>query len=197
MKSSIRSYRSAENPCSNSRPTSSYMRRSSSSRADSGWSWYERTNGCPSCFLHPGTMSILFAATTNGVLYRRRMFRLSIVCGRNPSLTSMTRTARSASAPPRARKVEKATWPGVSMNRRPGMRNDRPLTRSPHISRIAARGTSVAPMCCVMPPASRPATPVPRIRSRRVVLPWSTCPRTDTMGWRMEAIADGPRIRRY
>src|SRR5438876_1186052 len=31
------------------------------------------------------------------------MFRLSIVCGRNPSLTSMTSTARSARAPPRAR----------------------------------------------------------------------------------------------
>src|SRR5438445_384432 len=117
------------------------------------------------------------------------MFRLSIVCGRNPSLTSITRTARSARAPPRARNVEKATWPGVSMKRRPGIRNDRPLTRSPHISRIAARGTSVAPMCWGMPPASRPATPVPRIRSRRVVLPWSTCARTDTIGLRMDAIA--------
>ena len=38
VKSATRSYRSAEKPCSNKRPTSSYMRLSSSSRVEGGWS---------------------------------------------------------------------------------------------------------------------------------------------------------------
>ena len=37
-------------------------------------------------------------------------------------------------------------------------------------------------MCWVMAPASPSAMVVPRILSRRVVLPWSTCPITQTMG---------------
>ncbi|ERH08799.1 MAG: hypothetical protein J07HX64_00548 [halophilic archaeon J07HX64] len=54
----------------------------------------------------PGTVSILFAATTNGVAVRRRMSIASYVCGWNPSVTSTTSTAISASAPPRERSVE-------------------------------------------------------------------------------------------
>ena len=38
VKSATRSYRSAEKPCSYKRPTSSYIRLSSSSRAETGWS---------------------------------------------------------------------------------------------------------------------------------------------------------------
>lgn len=37
-------------------------------------------------------------------------------------------------------------------------------------------GTENAPMCWVIPPASPVATEECRSESRRVVLPWSTCP---------------------
>ena len=162
-KSWILSYRSALNPCSKNLPTTAYIRRSSSSSTASFCSWIAAAKGTRSTFRQPGTMSTLFAATRNGVLYRFRMLIDSIVWGRNPSFTSTTRTARSARAPPRARRVVNATWPGVSMNSRPGILNDLPLTRSPQIARIASSGTSVAPMCCVIPPASRATTLVPRI----------------------------------
>ncbi len=44
--------------------------------------------------------------------------------------------------------------------------------------------TLYAPMCCVMPPASPPATFVMRMASSNVVLPWSTWPMMVTTGGR-------------
>ena len=58
------------------------------------------------------------------------------------------------------------------------------------IPRIASIGTRVAPMCCVIAPASLETTEDPRILSRREVLPWSTCPSTQTMGVRMPLAAN-------
>ena len=46
--------------------------------------------------------------------------------------------------------------------------------------------TEYAPMCWVMPPASRSATLESRMASSRVVLPWSTWPITVTTGAREE-----------
>jgi hypothetical protein len=118
--------------------------------------------------------SILFAATMNGVLFRLRIDKDSFVCGIKPSCTSTTTTPRSASAPPRARNVVKARWPGVSMNNKPGSVNSRSPISGSQVASIASSGTSVAPMCWVIPPASPEATVVPRIRSSTVVFPWST-----------------------
>ena len=44
-------------------------------------------------------------------------------------------------------------------------------------------------MCWVMPPASRAVTLVARMASSRLVLPWSTCPRTVTTGGRDRSFA--------
>ena len=54
----------------------------------------------------------------------------------------------------------------------------------PEIFLIDSSGISVAPIACVMPPASFAATALLLILSSKVVLPWSTCPRTQTIGWR-------------
>jgi hypothetical protein len=45
--------------------------------------------------------------------------------------------------------------------------------------------TSEAPIDWVIPPDSRAATEVFLIASRRVVLPWSTWPKTQTIGGRI------------
>ena len=58
------------------------------------------------------------------------------------------------------------------------------------IPRTASIGTSVAPMCCVIAPASPETTDDPRILSSSEVLPWSTCPSTQTMGVRMPPVAN-------
>ncbi len=65
----------------------------------------------------------MFMAIMKGVLNRLRMEMDSMVCGFSPSLMSMTSTARSASAPPLARRDVKDWCPGVSMNSRPGTLN--------------------------------------------------------------------------
>ena len=69
---------------------------------------------------------------------------------------------------PRERIPVNASWPGVSR-------------------KVTVRLFSVtvyAPMCCVIPPDSPEATSAWRIRSRRLVFPWSTCPRIVTTGGR-------------
>ena len=48
----------------------------------------------------------------------------------------------------------------------------------PIISVSVLAGIRLAPIHCVIWPGSRAATEVPLSRSRRVVFPWSTCPRT-------------------
>ena len=82
----------------------------------------------------------------------------STVCGITPSSAATTRIAMSVASAPRARIAVNASWPGVSM---------KVMTR-PFFS------TWYAPMCCVIPPASPATTLASRIRSRSVVLPWST-----------------------
>ena len=72
------------------------------------------------------------------------------------------------------------------MKRSPGTVKFLSLTSGPQMSYIAESGTSVAPMCWVMAPASLETTEVPLILSRMEVLPWSTWPSTLTIGWRMD-----------
>ena len=160
-----------------------YIFSSSPVFANPVWSGNDNMNGLPDCGFHPGTLSILFPATMNGVLNLFRISTASSVWGWNPSFTSTTRTARSASAPPRALRVVNALWPGVSMKRSPGTFVS-PLNIGPHTRFIISSGTSVAPICWVIRPASRSAIVVPLILSRSDVLPWSTCPITHTMGVR-------------
>ena len=92
----------------------------------------------------------------------------STVWGMTPSSAATTSTAISVTLAPRARIEVKASWPGVS----------RKTMRRP--SWMA----SLAPMRWVMPPRSPAATDDSRMRSRRLVLPWSTWPMTVTMGAR-------------
>ena len=56
------------------------------------------------------------------------------------------------------------------MNRRPGMLMGA-LPIVPLMVRIASMGTTVAPMCWVIAPASDETTDEPRIRSRSEVFP--------------------------
>ena len=125
----------------------------------------------------PWIRSILLAAMTNGVLASLRTRNDSIVCGLVPSMTSTTSMAMSAREPPRERRVENEWWPGVSMNRRPGESNVLSPSKGAHRALRMSAGTSVAPMCWVMPPASRSITDarasLPRLRmwSSSEVLP--------------------------
>ncbi|VVB84688.1 Uncharacterised protein [uncultured archaeon] len=139
--------------------------------------------GFPGWGFHPDNLSILFAASTNGVLNLLRISTASSVWGWNPSLISTTSTARSASAPPLARRVVNALCPGVSMKSNPGTFVS-PLNTFPQTLLTTSSGTSVAPICCVIRPASRSAIVVPLILSSSEVLPWSTCPITHTIGVR-------------
>ena len=69
--------------------------------------------------------------------------------------------------------LEKAAWPGVSRN-----------VMMPPLSGMV---TWKAPMCCVIPPASPAATLDFLKASKRLVLPWSTCPMIVTTGGRVIA----------
>ena len=76
--------------------------------------------------------------------------------------------ATSANEPPLVLRVENEWWPGVSINRSPGESNVFPPISGEHNSFNKSAGTSVAPMCCVIPPASLSITeaclPEPRER---------------------------------
>ena len=74
-------------------------------------------------------------------------------------MISTTNIAMSAAEPPLARKFVKTSCPGVSITRSPGILvsvfpslsyND------PQIFCIVSSGKKLAPMCCVIPPASLP-----------------------------------------
>ena len=71
---------------------------------------------------------------------------------------STTKTAMSETEPPRLRSEAKEWWPGVSINSNPGDLNAFPPNIAAHVSLSTSAGTSVAPMCWVMPPASRSMT---------------------------------------
>ena len=66
------------------------------------------------------------------------------------------------------------------MNNRPGDLKFFPPSMAAHVSFNTSAGTSVAPMCWVMPPASLSMTlawrwlPMERTMSSKLVLPWST-----------------------
>ncbi len=134
----------------------------------------------------PLTRSILFTARTKGTLASFRIPMLSSVWGITPSRMSTTRIARSAMLPPRFRSVKNASCPGVSIKSSPGI-----VTSKRNFSRILPErffttsvGTCVAPMACVIPPASFCAIAVCLILSSRLVFPASTCPKTVIIGWR-------------
>ncbi len=104
--------------------------------------------------LAPG-LSILLTATTIGTSAAFAWFIASIVCGITPSSAATTRTTTSVILAPLARIAVNASCPGVSIN----------VICLPFIF------TTEAPIACVIPPASRSATPVFLIASRSEVLP--------------------------
>ncbi len=114
-------------------------------------------------------LSILLMATMIGTPAAFAWSMASRVCGMTPSSAATTRMTMSVTLAPRARIRVNASWPGVS--RKTTLR--------------LLTWTWYAPMCCVMPPASRSATRVSRMPSSSVVLPWSTCPMTVTTGARV------------
>jgi len=125
---------------------------------------------------HPEMLSILFSAMTNGVLLIFRICRTSAVWGFIPSLMSITKIAMSAREPPLFRRFVNAAWPGVSMNKSPGI-----STGILNFSKVVwARssmfffGRVVNEIFCVIPPASLSWIEVPLILSRIDVFPWST-----------------------
>ena len=126
---------------------------------------------------------------TKGTLRSPSILRLSVVCGWKPLFASTTSTAMSAAEPPLDLRFVNTSCPGVSITSMPGIGlpvcdSSLPYRAGPHMFRMTSMGRKLAPMCCVMPPASLPCTPVPRMRSSSEVLPLSTWPRTATMGWR-------------
>lgn len=105
---------------------------------------------------HWNNRSTLFKATMKGVFLFFRSWIDSIVCGSRPCMISTTRMAKSHKEDPRLRRLLKDSWPGVSMISIPGMLSGA-FWNSFTIfvdSMMASAGTLVAPICCVMPPAS-------------------------------------------
>ena len=133
---------------------------------------------------YPCNKSILFAATMKGTLKPFRISIASKVWGCIPCIMSMTSTLMSAMLPPRFLRFVNASCPGVSMKSSPGISSWNPnfFIKSPETFSIISAGTSVAPMCCVIAPASFSAIAVPRMLSRNFVFPWSTWPSTVTIG---------------
>ena len=78
------------------------------------------------------------------------------------------------------------------MNNSPGLLKSFPPVIGAQVSLRILAGTSVAPICWVIPPASLSMTlaclslPSDLKWSRTLVLPWSTWPRTATIGWRCQ-----------
>mmetsp|Transcript_43723 Transcript_43723/g.135017 ORF Transcript_43723/g.135017 Transcript_43723/m.135017 type:complete len:640 (-) Transcript_43723:27-1946(-) len=142
-----------------------------------------------SCGTHSWRRSTLLRATMNGHLRSRRRRSDSFVCGSRPCMMSTTSTEMSQSDEPRLRRLVKDSWPGVSMTSRPGTRISTGSVWRARRSCVDASsdslGKNVAPICCVIPPASPPCTLVRRMRSSSEVLPVSTWPRTQQIGERM------------
>ena len=69
-------------------------------------------------------------------------------------MTSTTNIAISAKAPPLLLRLVNEWCPGVSMKRSPGLLKSFPPVIAEHVSFRIFAGTSVAPMCWVIPPAS-------------------------------------------
>lgn len=93
----------------------------------------------------------------------------------------------SATLPPLRLRFVNASCPGVSTISSPGISMPvLKLVRYGPISCLSvSTGKKLAPMCWVIPPASRACTLVFRSLSRSEVLPVSTWPKTHTIGWRV------------
>mmetsp|Transcript_24788 Transcript_24788/g.81078 ORF Transcript_24788/g.81078 Transcript_24788/m.81078 type:complete len:320 (+) Transcript_24788:2947-3906(+) len=140
-------------------------------------------NGAFGWATQPNMRSILLSAIMKGVLRRRSRSRLSSVCCSSPCMMSTTKMARSHRLDPRLRRLVKLSCPGVSMTSKPGTLSSKPsLSRSSVRCSIAESGMKVAPICCVMPPASPSCTLVRRMLSKIFVLPVSTWPRMQITG---------------
>ena len=113
-------------------------------------------------------LSILLTATMISTPAAFAWLIASMVCGITPSSAATTRIAISVEFAPRIRIAVNASWPGVSRN----------------VIFCPLMDTTDAPICWVIPPASRSVTRVERIASSRDVLPWSTWPITQTTGGR-------------
>lgn len=111
-----------------------------------------------------------------GVLFAFRICRTSAVCGLIPSFMSITKIAMSARDPPCFRMFVNAAWPGVSMNRRPGiskgMANLSKVVFA--LSSMFSFGRVVNEIFWVIPPASPSCIFVPLTLSSMLVFPWST-----------------------
>ena len=90
----------------------------------------------------------------------------------------------SATLPPLRLRFVNASCPGVSTISNPGI--SMPVLKlvryGPMSCLSVSTGKKLAPMCWVIPPASRACTLVFRSLSRSEVLPVSTCPNTHTIG---------------
>lgn len=135
-------------------------------------------------FFHSKHLSILFSAITNGVFLIRSNSSDSRVCFSRPCMRSMTRMAKSQRDEPLDLRLEKDSWPGVSMIKSPGMLvwTGKNFSHFLVSSLSLLPGKKVAPICWVMPPASPSWTLVFLILSSSVVLPVSTWPRMQQIG---------------
>ena len=128
----------------------------------------------------------------------------SMVWGSSPCIRSITRIAMSQSEEPRERRFVKDSWPGVSMTSRPGTLISKGSLSCMHCVCIisVSRGNCVAPICCVIPPASPSCTLVWRILSSSLVFPVSTWPMITAIGERRLSglrafLAASSRARRF
>ena len=107
----------------------------------------------------------LFRATMKGVLRSLKSRKDSRVCASRPCMISTTRMAILHSELPRDLRFVKDSCPGVSITRRPGILYscNPSLFKTAVFVLIASTGKYVAPICCVIPPASPSCTLVWRI----------------------------------
>lgn len=109
---------------------------------------------------HARRRCTLFKATMKGVLRSLRSRKDSRVCASNPCMISTTRIAILHRELPRDLRFVNDSCPGVSIMRRPGILYscDPFLFMTAVFILIASTGKYVAPICCVMPPASPSCT---------------------------------------
>lgn len=109
----------------------------------------------------------------NGAFLRRNRFIDSMVCGSNPCIKSITRIATSHNDDPLFLKLVNDSCPGVSITKSPGnfKSNGFFACMAFVCNARVSFGKCVAPICCVIPPASPSCTFVFLILSSSFVLP--------------------------
>jgi len=133
---------------------------------------------------HVFSLSILFRAMQKGVFLLLSKFIDSSVCYSRPCMMSTTRTAISQRLEPRDLRFVNDSWPGVSITKNPGISKSIG-SRSWMLFKCFCKfsyGKYVAPICCVIPPASFACTFVFLSLSRINVLPVSTWPIIQIIG---------------